>query len=235
MSKIKETVINVKDFYGDNCLSDKTNVNKSETRRPRGDVCIYEITSDGKKKLVHKNNLVVYIGREMLAQRLVNVNNPLFSFPTKDEFVSWFGLGEGGVRPADPLDPIPPNNNNEYLMAPIPVSDSTGIIYADFHNVGDPYPPGGVYSATGSYVKSFDTVEFEADVLNDNRYLIIKITTIIGVDEANGYQLSEAGLFSAASSSGGYNGNFTLFAKITFPSLIKTADRRLIIVWYLYV
>lgn len=235
MTKVKETIIEARDFYGDKCLADKVNANTSQSRRPQGQVHIYEQTDDGSKKIIHKSNLVVYIGREMLAQRLVNKNNPFLTTPTKDEFVSWFGLGEGGVRAADPLDPIPPINNDEYLASPIPVSDSSASVYADFHTAGDVYPGGGTYTATGSYVKGFDDIEFEADVLNDNKQLILKITTTIGVNDANGYQLSEAGLFSAESNAGGHSGNFTLFAKVTFPSLIKTVERRLIFVWYLYV
>jgi hypothetical protein len=114
--------------------------------------------------------------------------------------------------------------------------DSTGSEYADFHNAGDSYPGGGVYTATGSYVKQFDLngVIFQSDVLNDGRQLIIQITTTIGTTNANGYQLSEAGLFTAESNLGGYNGNFSLFSRVTFPALIKTGDRRLLFVWYLY-
>ena len=238
MTKVKNTTIEVRDLYGDECLIDQINDNNSQSRRPQGQVHIYEQTNDGNKKIIHKSNLVVYVGREMLAQRLVNFNNPIPT-STKDEFVSWFGLGEGGVRPADPLDPVPPINTDEYLSSPIPVSDSSSSDYADFHTVGDSFPGGGTYVATGSYVKSFDLqpdgIIFKADNLNSNKQLIIQITTTIGVNDANGYQLSEAGLFSAESNSGGYNGNFTLFAKVTFPSLIKTIERRLIFVWYLYV
>ena len=237
MTKVKDTIIESRDFYGDKCLVDQVNTNSSQSRRPQGEVQVYEETDDGRKKIIHKSNLIVYIGREMLAQRLVNLDNAFLTTPTKDEFVSWFGLGDGGVRPADPLDPVPPINNDEYLNSPIPVSDSTGGVYADFHTAGSAYPPGGTYPANGSYVKRFDVggIEFEADVLNDNQQLIIKLTTTIGVNDANGYQLSEAGLFSAESNSGGYSGNFTLFSRVTFPSLIKSSERRLIFVWYLYV
>ena len=112
-----------------------------------------------------------------------------------------------------------------------------GSVYADPHSAGDPTQGGGVYPANGSYVKAFDTngVVFQQDVLNDSKYLVVQITTTIGPNDANGYTLNEAGLFSAESSNGGYSGHFTLFARVTFPSLIKTTDRRLIFVWYLYV
>jgi len=240
MKKVKDTEIVIREAYGDNCLVDQINTDKPTSRRPQGEVHIFEQLADGKKELVHKSNLVVYLGREMLAQRLVNLDNP-FVTPTKDEWVQWFGVGDGGVRPADPLDPTPPINSDEYLYSPVMISDTTSALYADFHTDGE-IRPGDlyVYPSTGFYKKIFDQeptnqIEFQTDILNDDRYLVIKITTTIGVNDANGSQLSEAGLFSAASAAGGYNGQFSLFARVTYPSLIKTAERRLIFVWYLYV
>jgi len=239
MKKVKDTTIVIKEMYGDNCLVDQVGIDIPTERRPRGEVHIYEQLDDGKKELVHKSNLIVYLGREMLAQRLVNVNNTSVD-PTKDEWLQWFGVGDGGVRPADPLDPTPPINDDEYLYSPVMISDTTSSLYADPHSAGevragDSY----VYPDDGFYKKIFDQddtnpVEFETDILNDDKYLVIKITTTIGADDANGQQLSEAGLFSAASSTGGYAGQFSLFARVTYPSLIKTEDRRLIFVWYLY-
>ena len=239
MKKVKDTEILVRESYGDNCLVDQVNTNKLSSRRPQGEVHIYEQLENGKKKLVHKSNLVVYLGREMLAQRLVNIDNSSVT-PTKDEWVQWFGIGDGGVTPADPLDPNPPINSDDYLYSPVMISDTTSALYADPHTAGDPTPAGGTYPSTGFYKKIFDQditnqIEFQTDILNDDRYLVIKITTTIGVNDANGQQLSEAGLFSAASSTGGYSGQFSIFARVTYPSLIKTSERRLIFIWYLYV
>ena len=81
----------------------------------------------------------------------------------------------------------------------------------------------------------FDQIEFERDPLNDDKWLILKVTVTIGVDDANGSQISEAGLFTAESSAGGWAGDFFLFARVTFSSIVKTSDRRLVFVWYLYV
>jgi len=240
MEKVQDTKIVVRETYGDECLVDQVNVNKPSSRRPQGEVHIYEETDDGKEKLIHKSNLVVYLGREMLAQRLVNVDNSAVT-PTKDEYLQWFGVGEGGVRPADPLDPTPPINDDVCLYSPVMISDTTSALYADPHTAGFSRPEDDfLYPSTGFYKKIFDQeptnqIEFQTDILNDDKYLVIKITTTIGVNDANGQQLSEAGLFSAESSAGGYSGQFSLFARVTFPSLIKTSERRLIFVWYLYV
>ena len=230
-NKVKDTEIMVVESYGDNCLNDQINKNSSSTRRPKGEVYIYELEESGRKELVHKSNLVVYLGREMLAQRLVNVNNASVT-PTKDEWVQWFGVGDGGVRPADPLDPVPPVIDDDYIYSPVMLTTTASATYADFNTAGDPTQAGGTYPSTGYYKKAFDEVVFEGDDLNESRFLVIKITTTIGVNDANGQQLSEAGLFAAEASPASY---FSIFARVTYPTLIKTSERRLIFVWYLYV
>jgi len=80
--------------------------------------------------------------------------------------------------------------------------------------------------------------------LNDNKWMVIKVTTIIGIDDANGVAvggqaLNEAGLYTAESNVGGYgfqdSTKFALFARVTFPTLLKDSTRRLQFVWYLFV
>ena len=163
-NKVKDTEIMVVESYGDNCLNDQINKKSSSTRRPKGEVYIYELEESGRKELVHKSNLVVYLGREMLAQRLVNVNNPSVT-PTKDEWVQWFGVGDGGVRPADPLDPVPPVIDDDYIYSPVMLTTTASATYADFNTAGDPSQAGGTYPSTGYYKKAFDEVEFEGDDL----------------------------------------------------------------------
>ena len=132
--KIKTTEIVAHDHYGDECLGDSFNRGSNSERRPQGQVHIFEIDEDGKRQLVNKSNLVVYNGREVLAQMLTRQNNSnltLINDPTtfnaKDHFLSWFGLGDGGVVPADPLDPVPPTLTNTDLNSPVIInaSDST--------------------------------------------------------------------------------------------------------------
>ncbi len=227
MDKEKDIEIKAVDYYGDNCLGDS--IDKPGGRqavRPQGYVEIYDVDENGNKKLVGKHNLVVYLGREMLAQRLVNTNNA-FATPTKDEFLAWLGLGDGGVDPADPFDPVAPAIDDSDLESRVRIhpTDSSN---ADYHVMGVGYPE------TGYYKKPFQSVEFEADALNDNSWLVVKINVTIVAGDANGNQLSEAGLFSAESSLGGHSGQFSMFARVTFPTIVKTVARRLVFVWYLY-
>jgi len=106
--------------------------------------------------------------------------------------------------------------------------NATDASSADYHVISSGYADKGYYK------HPFDNIIFERDLLNDSKWLVVKVTTTIGTDDANGFQLSEAGLFSSESRVGGYSGQFSLFARVTFPSMVKTTDRRLIFVWYLY-
>ncbi len=222
----KEIVVTEK--YGDECLGDRMSPGGNLVRRPKGFVEIYDVLENGKKKFIGKHNLIVYLGREMLAQRLVDIANASAT-PTKDEFVSWFGLGTGGVDSADPFDPISPVITDTDLteLAMINATDSSN---ADYHLSSE-----SGYPETGYYKKPFDQVEFEADTLNDNKWLVIKITVTVGTEDVNDYLLSEAGLYSAESRGGGYSGQFSLFARVTFPTIAKTDTRRISFTWYLYV
>jgi len=223
--------------YGDNCLRDSVFTGQNDSRRPKGWVEIWEedpIT--GKKKLLNKSNLIVYLGREFVVQRIFDVENTLGQtaaanagqpFPKKDEFLYWMGFGSGGVRPADPLVPTPPTLTDTELNSLVMVS-ATDSSAADYHVAGGDYPQ------TGFYKYPFDNVEFERDYNNEDKWLIGKVTTTMGTTLCNGKQISEAGLYSAASRNPGYSGQFSLFARVTFPTLIKTVDRRIIFIWYIY-
>ena len=220
MKKTKDIIVEVEDKYGDHCLGDSCFRSGSEPRRPQGHVEIYEVLEDGKKKLIEKSNLVVYKGRELVAVRLAGADYASIT-PTKDEFISWFGLGSGGVTVADPFTPISPTNSDSDLANEIPIS-AVDTTCGDYHD--------GAY-----YKHQLDSLDFEQDVYNDDRWLILKTTTTIGSGDANGYQLSEAGLFSSENTAGGYSGAFNLFARVTFAAIVKDSSRRLIFIWYIYV
>ena len=225
--KIETIEIVAKDFYGDNCLNDSISTIRKKKGKPEGYVEIYEVDDSGNKKLIGRENLVLYIGREWLAQRIVDSENASIS-PTKDEFITWFGLGDGGVIPGDPLNPSPPTLADIALSSQIMITTVPGTV-ADYNTADATHPE------TGYYKMPFDSVAFEQDVLNDDKWLVIKIVTTVGVTYANEKEISEAGLFTAESSTGGYTGQFTIFSRVTFPSIVKTSDRRLIFAWFLYV
>ena len=221
---MKETVIKIEDRYGEECLVDRTNIgSRTElhgNRKPQGYVEIYEIDKDGKKQLVGKSNLVVYLGREWLGTRIFNTANAMIT-PLPAEWICWFGIGTGGAPVGDPLNPTSPTNLDTDLDTEVGFN-STDPTYGDFRS--------GIY-----YKHPFDSVAFEEDADNSNSYLICRIIATIGIDDGNGNNISEAALFTAASDAGGYAGPYNMFARVTFPSIVKTTDRQLIFVWYIYV
>ena len=216
----KTTIVDITDKYGDQCLADTFQAGKKEDRaKPEGFVEVYDVLPDGSKKLIGKNNLVLYQGREYIAERIFNVENASTS-TDKDHFISWFGLGEGGAPVGDPLNPDSPVSTDTDLDTEIPIN-ATDTACADFRS--------------GSYWKHpFDNIVFEQDGNNNNEWLIVKVTTTIGSDDSNGYNLNEAGLYLSASSSGGHGVPFYLFSRVTFPTIVKDSSRQLMFVWYIY-
>jgi len=215
-----ETIkIKADDHYGDKCLADSF-LKKTDRLKPEGYVEIFEQDSNGVNQLVGKSNLVLYAGREWIAERLASVNNPNITL-TKDMFISWLGVGTGGALISDPLNPISPNSTDTNLNSESPFN-GTNTEYGDFRN--------------GQYYKHpFDGVTFEQDAQNLDKYLIVNITTTIGVDDCNGFNLNEAALFLSESVVGGFAGPFSIFSKITFPTIVKSDTRQLVFVWYIYV
>ncbi len=217
-----ETIeINMTDNYGEKCIRDSVNASKkSDSLKPEGYVEIYEMDDNGNRVLVSKSNLVLYMGREWIAERLTNTNN---SATNTDQtmFISWFGIGTGGALATDPFNPISPNSTDTGLLSEVPFN-ATSTTYGDFRS--------------GEYYKHpFDSVTFQQDSANANHYLIASITTTIGVADCNGSNVNEAALFVSSSTAGGFAGPFFVFSKITFPTITKNNTRQLVFVWYIYV
>lgn len=223
MNDEKDLMIEITDKYGESCLGDKiNNLKSSGFGKPEGFVEIYEVNEDGKKKLIGKPNLVVYLGREWLLSRAFNtVNANITPLPT--EFITWFGIGDGGCPIADPLNPTAPTNLDTELSNPVMIN-ATDASYADYRLAPD----------TGYYKIPFDSLTFEQDADNYNYWLIMKVETTIGALDGNGFNLNEAGLYTASSNAAGYAGPFNLYARVTFPTIVKSSARQLLFVWFVY-
>jgi len=219
MSEETRTIIEAKDYYGNECLQDSFQQLNNNGRGPRGFVEIFERDKAGNEKYMGKQNLVVYNARELIAQKIINRNNPN-TVTDLNEFLCWFGIGRGGANPGDPFNPSPPLNSDVNLYDDVPISP-TDTTCADFHD-------GFFYKAP------IDDISFEVDPFNEGAWLVLRTTTILGLDRALGEEVNEAGLFTALSDSSGYTGPFHLFARITFPTIVKTNNRELIFVWYIY-
>jgi len=219
MKNLKNNIV-AKDFYGDNCLVDAFSNKVSGARRPQGWVEIFEIDENGNEKLLGKHNLVVYQGRELIAQRMFNLKNTqVLTDPA--EYISWFGIGSGGVNVGDPFNPSSPVATDIDLYNELPISaiDST---CGDFHD--------GFY-----FKKPIESIEFEQDGYNNNSWLIVKTVSRVSLGDANGSQISEAALFTAVDGPvPNHTGPFHMFSRITFPTVVKVDTRQLLFIWYIF-
>jgi len=218
MSKNKKIV--AKDFYGDNCLADNILKQDSDKRNPQGWVEIYEIDENENEKLLGKHNLVVYQGRELLAQRLFNYSNSQVD-TDPNEYIAWFGIGSGGVNVGDPFNPSPPiaTDTDIYNELPINAIDST---CGDFHD--------GFY-----FKKPIESIDFQQDTYNNNSWLIVKTVSRVSLGDSNGSHISEAGLFSSLNGPvPNHPGPFHMFSRVTFPTVVKVDTRQLLFIWFIY-
>lgn len=223
---IETVIVKADDNYVESCLEDSVNAVSTKTRKPEGYVEIFSIDENGNKQQIGKKNLVLYVGREWIASRLCNLNNPNI-LPSQSQYLSWLGLGNEGCPIGDPLNPNTPVNTLVGLSNDIPIS-SIDTECGDLR--------GGYY-----YKHPFDSIEFQQDPANNNNWLILKITTTISTMDANGYNINEAGLFlcgEAIDSGPGtpqiFAGPFDIFSIVTFPSIVKDSSRQLVFYWYLY-
>lgn len=213
--------IEIFEQYGEHCLKDCLGIVETSDRKPKGYVEIYETTPEGEKKLIGKSNLVLYTGREWITQRIFNVSNTHVTSSPGDA-IYWFGVGDGGAPVLDPLTPTAPTNTDIGLGNDVVISSDSAN--ADYR----------ITPVAGYYKKPIYSVEYQQDVYNNNSYLIAKVTMILDVGDSNGYNISEAGLFASPSSTGGSSGPFTCYARVTFPSIVKTVARILTIIWYVF-
>jgi len=233
-------------------LKDTVHQKLSESRTtPKGRVEIYTEEVDGTRELhtsvnldemnqeFEGDNLVVWRGREWLASRIFNVDPSDITLTSAgvsaNQFIYWAGLGSGGATSINPPNDggslLPPQNDDTDLITPVPIAD-----------VGDPAGDADCSDAqSGKYYKhKIDNVVFEQDSGNGNKYLVAKTTIVFETTDANGTSgqlISEAGLFAADATTTGstYNGPYTMMCHITFPQILKTNSRRLVIIWYIYV
>ena len=221
MDDQKDLVIEAHDKYGE-CLSDSVGRNFTKKERPDGYVEIYELTEDNKKQLLGKHNLVVNLGREWLLSHAFMTQN-INIVPEYDEYICWFGVGDGGAPIGDPFNPTAPSNLDIELSNSIMIN-SEDASYGDYRTTPD----------FGYYKSPIDSFTFDQDPDNDNSWLIVRVAITLTVDDANGFNLNEAGLYTAKSAAGAYEGPFNLYARITFPTIVKSATRQLLFIWYVY-
>ena len=227
-------------------------VKEANSAKPRmGRVRIHErrLDEDGGKKLYlveDINNLIVYRGRNWLAQRAFNTN--LTNRPYwKDKYISWLAIGTGGAVVGQPLTPTSPVLEDCALNAHGTVGGDRCVTVnsKDYHAIDISYPKflhdpdvTETLCSDCSEQDSIDLTTYRCD-----QFLIGLVRTTIVASEANGispatYQdISEAGLFVSPSNDLTYSfapTDMQLFARVCFSTIRKQDSRELIFSWYIY-
>lgn len=163
-----------------------------------------------------KNNLIVWQGREIIPQILFDQNRTDGS-GQKDLRIRWLSIGSGGADSVTPLSPIAPITTDTALSHE-EVIDATNPLYAD-----------------EGKKKPFDSISFEQDSENENRYLIAKVTTTILYADAIGVNLNEMALWlSNTNDPLEEDPVFEMLARVTTSTIRIDADRELVVLWYIY-
>jgi len=244
-------------------IKDTTSINNNGSKRysPRnpkisndikGRVRVYEKEIGKGKKLYlvqETNNLVLYRGRNWLAQRALYCNLSTERVGWRDRFINWIAIGSGGAVSGSPLEPTSPALPNYQLSAHGTVNDGTRYITVngkDYHNF-DPGFPKLVYDEDVDEV-NLEPVTSVDPVTGDphkcDSFLIGEIKITLEAHECNGgtmpgdYQdISEAGLFVSPSSDVGHSfaiDDLEIFARVCFSTIRKDANKEIIFTWLLY-
>lgn len=248
---------NLKEF---NTLSQElTGVSNSKTSL-KGLVQIHENTDEGSKLIRETNNLIVYPGRSMMLCRAFGKDlnylaggSPTFPFyGMKDKFISFFAVGTGGSASDNNQNPLVVNSTEYQLNSHGTVGGSTKLVTVNGRNYmgfDDDYPKfvyePEVVNTSDIYTPMRSTLY---DGYKRDSYLIAKVQVTLGASVGNGtgtQLISEAGLFMAENDNVNdddewWNGNgytshdLEMFAKVTFPTIAKTASRSFTINWYIF-
>jgi len=168
-----------------------------------------------KTELLHKQNTIVYAGREIFAQKLFGKDR-IAGSNESNLFISWMSIGSGGASSSDPNLPLTVLKTDVSLNNELVISTT------------DPA------TADNGKKKKFDSLNYIQDINNDNKNLIVKASMTIGRNQNNGDPINEAGLWFADSDNPSTVTTFVLASRLTFPTTTKNDIIELIFEWYYY-
>ncbi len=218
---------------------------------------------DPNKTLIRDtNNLIVYRGRSMLLSRAFNKSliwnddgntTPQF-LNMHEKYIGWFGVGTKGASTENSQSPNAVNAVDWGLggdgVGHGSISGGGGLLYKtingrEYHIFDSGYPRYVPDAEVTELVQSnMDQVFYDGSVRDS--YLVAQIQVTLQTSEANGpdgsQQINEAALFMAESDQPSYdfsdyttNGlHLDMFARVTFPTITKSAQREIVFAWYLY-
>jgi hypothetical protein len=195
---MSKRIIQLNDNYS-NTLREEVRVVCSQPR-PKGEVTICEKKNGKLIPIFHKDNLIVFSGRHWLLRRAFGVSMDGNVSSIYDKTIRWFGVGNGGGEPGNPLQAGATYGQDENLYQPVRIRSDL-----------DPADPGYTmyasdYNGNHGYYKRFSSVVIREDhanpytVGNVTKYppIIAEIRIELSSDDADGgsYEdLNEAALF----------------------------------------
>lgn len=195
---MSKRIIELNDTYS-KTMKDKVSVTSGS---PRGEVSIFEKKNGKLGKLLHKSNMIVFSGRSWLLRKAFGTSLDGNDSNIYNKEIRWFGCGNGGGEPGNPLQAGPTLGQDTDLYqavrmrSDLTISDPGYSMYASD------------YSGNHGYYKKFSSVIVREDHANpytiDNvtSYppLIAEIRIELSSDDSNSgaYEdLNEAALFLA--------------------------------------
>jgi len=226
-------------------FKDKTDVNDSEKvqyNSVKGRVRIYEhkIKNSDKKLYLLRDttNLVVFRGRNWLAQRAFNTNMSSTTIDMKSLYPCWLAIGTGATIAGNPTAVSSPDLTNTELSAHGVIDSGIRYVTVDvkqYHLFDNGYP---------TIIEDTEVSAVGLTTLNDRKLIAKTITTFEaneanndgGISDSSSYQeISEAGVFVSDSDDiYPVPTIMRLFARVTFPTVVKNNSVRLIIEWEFY-
>lgn len=227
----------------------------------KGLVQIHENVDDKKELISQTSNLITYSGRSMMLCRAMGKNlNYLAGTPTaypfygmKDKFVAFFAVGSGGASSTNNQNPLVVNSTDFQLASHGTLTGAEKLVTVNgraYMGFDDDYPRFVTEPEVVNTDEIYTALRNQTyDGYRRDSYLISKIQVTLGAEVANGsgsQEISEAGLFLAESddtadpdewwTGGAYASGYHLemFAKTTFPTISKNANRSFVVTWYIF-
>jgi hypothetical protein len=182
----------------------KESIQVTNGRQPRGEVGIYEKTKCGKlRPLVDKSNMIVFSGREWLLRKAFGSSLVGSESQIYNKVIRWFGVGNGGGEPGNPLQAGATYGQDTALCEPVRLRSDLVVADPGYVNYASDY------QGNFGYYKKFSSVTIKEDrgnpysIGNITNYpsLIAEVRIELSSDDANGggtYEdLNEAALFVA--------------------------------------
>jgi len=202
---MSKSIINLQDNYSSN-LKEKISIMSGGRSKPRGEVTIFEKKNGILKQLERKDNLIVFDGRAWLAKKAFGVSMENNDDEMYKKEIRFFGLGNGGGEPGNPLQAGVTLGQDTDLYGPVRLrselqpGDPGSSLYASKYISGE---------SVFGYFKRFSSVTIREDRANpyENESNVIQYPPLIAEarieissDDANGesYEdINEAALFVA--------------------------------------